>query len=606
VIHNTINEKLFPYVEKDPELRKSILIIRKFDNVSQHAIDLCVFTIHELARRPFFGDLNISIYGDGSFFDELLNPVKQYPNVRLFRTFLPNDGIAAVHAGHGILLLPSRHDAHAVSMSEGASSGLVVVGSDVTSNGDFMNNAANRTMAEPENYMQLADIIERLYRNPAEFSEISRRMSEEIRTRCSTGETAAKEAWIIKKCIDEKHEYIVPAAKDVCKTPVLTLAVPAYNVEKFLDKCLFSLVNRPNVGKTEILVINDGSTDSSLEIAMEYAGRFKGMVRVIDKKNGGHGSAINAAIREARGVYLRLIDGDDWVDSAALAEQVERLESETADIVLTEGMYEYADRADLQPILNYDCLREGTLYDFDDLCWQFYGFFNYGPMLPTATYRTGRLREAQIQISEKMAYVDMEFNALTLLAYRTLRYYNLNVYRYLIGRSGQSVARETWKKKYRDHEKMLLKLVDLAVGEKRLSPRKREYLIKNLIAPVTDTHVFMLDQLCRWDELDEFMKTLKKTPYIHSECIKFINAKNGESKTILARYKFRTNLKMLPFKNEPIIGKTGEAAWRITPAKMIKAMVPYGIIRAYQKGREGSGVSGLAGDFWDRVKAVID
>jgi len=122
VINNIINEDLFPYSKKNEEDRCKVLVIRKFDNIIQHSIDQVVLAILELSRRPFFDKLSFEIYGDGNFYDELIEPIREFDNVHLHRTFIPNNKIQEIHKNAGILLLPSRHDAHAVAMGEGASS----------------------------------------------------------------------------------------------------------------------------------------------------------------------------------------------------------------------------------------------------------------------------------------------------------------------------------------------------------------------------------------------------------------------------------------------------------------------------------------------------
>ena len=177
VINNTINEELFPYHPKSPEDRKKILILRKFDNIRVHSIDISVEAILELSRRDFFSDLTFEVYGDGNYYDVLVEPLRQFPNVHLHRTFVPNNQVHELHAQNGIFLCPSRHDTQGVSLGEAAASGMVVVGSDVTCVGSFMNNEVNHTLADPEDPAALADIIERLYRNPDEFQAISERMS---------------------------------------------------------------------------------------------------------------------------------------------------------------------------------------------------------------------------------------------------------------------------------------------------------------------------------------------------------------------------------------------------------------------------------------------
>ena len=254
VINNVINEDLFPYHEKKAEDRCKILVIRKFDNINQHSLDQVVFTILELSRRKFFNKLEFEIYGDGNYYDELIEPIRQFSNVKLHRTFIPNDKISEIHAKSGILLIPSRHDAHAVAMGEGASSGLVVVGSRVTSNPFFMNEKENHTLADPENYIELADIIERLYNNPDEFLRISKNLSEETRKNYCKKNTVQKEIELIKESLSNIKPMEKLKVKPVEK-PTLTIAIPAYNVEKYIRKCLNSIIRTPNIQEIEILVI---------------------------------------------------------------------------------------------------------------------------------------------------------------------------------------------------------------------------------------------------------------------------------------------------------------------------------------------------------------
>ncbi len=207
VINNIINEELFPYREKKEEDRCKILVIRKFDNIIQHSLDQVVLTIIELSRRPFFYNLDFEIYGDGNFYNELIEPIRRFKNVHLHKKFIPNNQISKIHEKAGILLIPSRHDAHAVAMGEGASSGLVVVGSNVTSNPFFMNEKENHTLADPEDYVALADIIERLYNNPKEFLAISKRLSEETQKNYCKKNTVQKEIDLIEEKIKEYKPY---------------------------------------------------------------------------------------------------------------------------------------------------------------------------------------------------------------------------------------------------------------------------------------------------------------------------------------------------------------------------------------------------------------
>ena len=96
---------------------------------------------------------------------------------------------------------------------------------------------------------------------------------------------------------------------------ILSITIPSYNVEKYIDKCVQSMLVDSILDDIEILIVNDGSKDSTPEIAKGYVEKYPQTVRLIDKENGGHGSTINAGIREATGKYFKVVDGDDWLNT---------------------------------------------------------------------------------------------------------------------------------------------------------------------------------------------------------------------------------------------------------------------------------------------------
>ena len=95
---------------------------------------------------------------------------------------------------------------------------------------------------------------------------------------------------------------------------LITVVVPVYKVEPYIDKCLSSLiVPEEQLPLLEVIVVNDGTPDRSADMAREYEKRHPDVFRVIDKENGGHGSAWNRGVKEATGKYLRFLDSDDWM-----------------------------------------------------------------------------------------------------------------------------------------------------------------------------------------------------------------------------------------------------------------------------------------------------
>jgi len=584
VINNIIDEDLFPYSQKNADDRKKILMVRKFDDICQHSIDQVVYAILELSRKEIFKELEFDIYGDGNYYDELVEPIKHFDNVHLYRKFIPNEDLNEVYKTHGIMLLPSRHDAHAVSMGEAASTGLVVLGSRVTSNPYFMNEKENHTLADPENFKELANIIERLYNNPEEFLKISKNMS--VFTRQFKKEnTVNKEIKLIKDSLNEvkkKVPFII--SKKPLKNPILTIGIPAYNLEDYIEKCLISILNARNSHKIEVLVINDGSKDNTAKIVKEYEKLSNGIVRLIDKENGGHGSTINRAIIEAKGKYFRLIDGDDWVDSENLAKLVDIMENNDSDIILTKGSYDYKEEAQLVDIIKYDNLNEGTVYNFEDLVYDSYGFKTYGPLLTTGNYKLEILKKANFKITEKKPYVDMEFNAFSIKCVNTITYYNLDIYRYLIGREGQTISSDYWKKKYKDHQYIIFNILDNVYSNNDYSINKRKYILKNIISQMVDSQIYMFDAICKQNEIDTFLEKLKNYPEAYEYSMNEIKNKNGNCWLILNCYRKFINKNesiIIPGYRENIndINKVKKS----TLKKIIKAIIPYGLLYAYRK-----------------------
>ena len=91
----------------------------------------------------------------------------------------------------------------------------------------------------------------------------------------------------------------------------LTILIPVYNTEKYIKRCLDSLLVPEVLDDIEIIVVSDGSKDHSAEIVREYVERYPDTIILIDKENGGHGSTINAGIAAATGKYFRVLDSDD-------------------------------------------------------------------------------------------------------------------------------------------------------------------------------------------------------------------------------------------------------------------------------------------------------
>ena len=123
-------------------------------------------------------------------------------------------------------------------------------------------------------------------------------------------------------------------------TKVISIVIPAYNMEKYIARCLDSLLIS-NLDDVEILVVNDGSQDRTSEIAHTYQDRFPSSIKIIDKTNGNYGSCINVGLTLASGKYFRILDSDDYFYKEHFAAYVKALKNIDADVVLTHCTYVY-------------------------------------------------------------------------------------------------------------------------------------------------------------------------------------------------------------------------------------------------------------------------
>ena len=124
--------------------------------------------------------------------------------------------------------------------------------------------------------------------------------------------------------------------------PKVSIIVPVYNVEEYLERCLDSLVNQ-TLKDIEIIIVNDGSTDGSKEIIQEYINKYKNIV-YLEKKNGGLSSARNYGIPYAKGEYIGFVDSDDYVELTMYEKMYNKAVEEKSDMVECDFIWEYPNK----------------------------------------------------------------------------------------------------------------------------------------------------------------------------------------------------------------------------------------------------------------------
>ncbi len=219
---------------------------------------------------------------------------------------------------------------------------------------------------------------------------------------------------------------------------LLTFAIPCYNSEAYMENCIKSLL--PGGDDVEILVVNDGSKDRTAEIADEYEHRYPGIVRAIHQENGGHGEAVNAGIRNATGMYFKVVDSDDWVDYDAYMKILAKLRElsgseKTLDMFVANYVYE-KEGAKHKKVMRCSALPQDELFTWDDV-----GHFLKGQyiLMHSVIYRTKLLRECGLELPKHTFYVDNIYVYTPLPSVKNMYYMDVDFYRYYIGRDDQSV-----------------------------------------------------------------------------------------------------------------------------------------------------------------------
>lgn len=217
---------------------------------------------------------------------------------------------------------------------------------------------------------------------------------------------------------------------------LLTLAVPTYNMEKYLARCLDSVLCE-NQDYLEVLVVNDGSTDNSSAIAHEYEAKYPNVIRVIDKENGNYGSCVNRAMDEATGKYFRMLDADDWCNTDALNQWLEELKTCDADMVLTVSEDRGEDNNLLVRMEAPQTVVPNKVYHIKEFDGQKLGY-KYLYCSHIVTYKTEILRSIGLKLDHGISYTDNEYVYFPMHHCKTVVYYDLPIYQYFIGREGQT------------------------------------------------------------------------------------------------------------------------------------------------------------------------
>lgn len=249
---------------------------------------------------------------------------------------------------------------------------------------------------------------------------------------------------------------------------ILTIVVPSYNVEKYLEETLDSFVIPEILEDLEVLIVNDGSKDRTAQIGAAYEERYPQTFRLISKENGGHGSTINRGIEEAKGTYFKVVDGDDWVDRAGFTELIERLKTSSADYVVT-NYYKVNDTTKEKKLEEFPYLKAHPKCRFEEVVG------NTDILMHALVIKTSVLKDNEIRLDEHCFYVDNEYITFPVPYVETVEYYEIPVYMYRLAVATQSVSMQGFQRHLPDHIKVTMRLVNFAAEySKNASENEKE------------------------------------------------------------------------------------------------------------------------------------
>ena len=302
---------------------------------------------------------------------------------------------------------------------------------------------------------------------------------------------------------------------------LLSIAIPSYNSEAYMANCIESLLSGGE--DVEILVVNDGSKDGTARIADEYAAKYPNIVRAIHQENGGHGEAVNAGLRNATGLYYKVVDSDDWVDTKAYKQILELLkqmqtDGTQLDMLISNFVYD-KQGATHKKVMNYrSVLPQNRIFSWDEI-----GKFKRGQyiLMHSVIYRTQMLRDCELQLPKHTFYVDNIFVYYPLPSVQNIYYLDVDFYHYFIGRDDQSVNEKVMIKRIDQQlrvNKLMIDYYDLSDKKMVKNKKLRTYMYNYLEVMMAVSSVMLIisnqeENLVKRDELWEYLQLSNPAMY---------------------------------------------------------------------------------------------
>lgn len=303
---------------------------------------------------------------------------------------------------------------------------------------------------------------------------------------------------------------------------IITFVVPCYNSSEYMDKCINTLLESGQEEDIEIILVNDGSKDDTGLKADKYKEKYPNIIKVIHQENGGHGEGVNQGIRNAKGLYMKVVDSDDWIDVSCGKTIINKIKEmlkagNNVDMYICNYVYEHvADNT--RKVMDYKfILPENKIFGWKDT--KSFGLSRY-LLMHSLIYKTEILRKSKLELPKHTFYVDNMFAYIPFPFVKTMYYMNLDLYRYFIGREDQSVNEAVMVKRVDQQLRVtyaMAKAHDLQSimkTNKKLGIYMRKYLSMMVVISIV---LLLIDgseeALKKRDDLWNYLRSIDKNLY---------------------------------------------------------------------------------------------
>ena len=312
-----------------------------------------------------------------------------------------------------------------------------------------------------------------------------------------------------------KSEEVKKKSRGENKMKYISFAIPCYNSAAYMERAVESILKGGE--DVEIIIVNDGSKDATSEIAHRYEEQYPGIIKAVDKENGGHGDAVNFGLANASGKYFKVVDSDDWVDEEALKKILKVLkdfeaDEQQVDMLISNYVYEKEGMTHKKVIEYKNVLPENQIFGWDDI-----KRFHLGQyiLMHSVIYRTDFLKLCQLELPKHTFYVDNIYVYYPLPHVRKIYYLDVDFYRYYIGSEDQSVNEKVMISRVDQQIFVTKRMIDMYEMRMVTNKKLRQYMTNYLAIMMTVSSILLIRSKSKenLEKKRELWQYLKKRDY---------------------------------------------------------------------------------------------